>query len=404
MRPTLAIATLVVCLLLVSESKAQNCWGGGFQAGLPYHGFGYSGSLYGLGYIPVPPYFSLHPPVYYGQRVYRSYGDSPYAYAPRRPAPQPKRQVVLNPYTSPTQQTSQQPAAKVAAAKMQTNPFYSAGEQHVSVPEVQINPYVSSRVELGEGGLGPPCQSSPSFACGKAESSILPRVSRPFPGSHLGTHCFSDSAATFAKALQTAIGSGSVTYLALFSSTDANFLLGGVPMRVLRCSLLLSLVFGWQLAGVVAGAERPNFVLLFCDNLGYGDVGCFGSTKHRTPHIDRMAAEGLRLTSFYSASGVCTPSRAALMTGCYPRRVGLHQTDPDGAVLRPVSPNGLHPRETTIAEILKAQGYATACIGKWHLGDQPEFLPTRQGFDAYFGIPYSDDMTLAPGRTGRHCP
>jgi arylsulfatase A-like enzyme len=144
-------------------------------------------------------------------------------------------------------------------------------------------------------------------------------------------------------------------------------------------------------------ALRPNLIILYCDNLGYGDVGCFGSTRHRTPHIDRMAREGMRLTSFYSASGVCTPSRASLMTGCYPRRVGLDRTEPDGAVLRPVSPNGLHPDEVTIAEILRDAGYATACIGKWHLGDQPPFLPTRQGFGTYFGIPYSDDMTARDG-------
>ncbi len=141
-----------------------------------------------------------------------------------------------------------------------------------------------------------------------------------------------------------------------------------------------------------ADALRPNFIIFFCDNLGYGDIGCFGSIVHRTPNVDRLAAEGMRLTSFYVASGVCTPSRAALITGCYPRRVGLHRTDPDGAVLRPVSPNGLHPDEVTIAEVLKGAGYATACIGKWHLGDQAKFLPVQQGFDEYFGIPYSDDM------------
>jgi arylsulfatase A len=142
-----------------------------------------------------------------------------------------------------------------------------------------------------------------------------------------------------------------------------------------------------------ATAETPpNFIVFLCDNLGYGDIGCFGAKMHRTPHVDRLAAEGMRLTSFYAASGVCTPSRAALLTGCYPRRVGLHLTQPDGAVLRPVSPNGLNPDEVTIAEVLKAAGYATACIGKWHLGDQAEFLPTRQGFDGFFGIPYSDDM------------
>ncbi len=138
---------------------------------------------------------------------------------------------------------------------------------------------------------------------------------------------------------------------------------------------------------------RPNLLIIFCDNLGYGDVGCFGSTRNRTPHLDRMAAEGMRLTSFYVTSGVCTPSRASLMTGCYPRRVGLHVNATGGAVLRAVDRKGLAPQEITIAELLRTAGYATACVGKWHLGDQATFLPTRQGFDEYFGIPYSDDMT-----------
>jgi arylsulfatase A len=141
-----------------------------------------------------------------------------------------------------------------------------------------------------------------------------------------------------------------------------------------------------------AGPRPPNIILILTDNLGYGDLGCYGSKKHRTPHIDRMAREGVRFTDCYAASGVCTPSRAALMTGCYPRRVGLDFTDPDGQVLRPVSPNGLNPSEITVAEVLKTRGYATSIIGKWHLGDQPPFLPTRQGFDNYFGIPYSEDM------------
>ena len=162
-------------------------------------------------------------------------------------------------------------------------------------------------------------------------------------------------------------------------------------------------------AGVSSASEasRPNVVLINCDNLGYGDIGPFGSTRHRTPHLDRMAAEGMRFTDFYVTSGVCTPSRASLLTGCYPRRVNLHLSETGGLVLRPVSRKGLHPDEITIAEILKTRGYATLCIGKWHLGDQPEFLPTRQGFDAYFGIPYSDDMTGPPplpldaGRDGR---
>lgn len=140
----------------------------------------------------------------------------------------------------------------------------------------------------------------------------------------------------------------------------------------------------------------PNFIIILCDNLGYGDIGPFGSKLHRTPHLDRMAAEGTRFTDFYVTSGVCTPSRASLLTGCYARRVNLHASETGGAVLQPMSKKGLHPDELTIAEVLKQAGYATACIGKWHVGDQTPFLPTRQGFDYYYGIPYSDDMTGPP--------
>jgi arylsulfatase A len=142
-------------------------------------------------------------------------------------------------------------------------------------------------------------------------------------------------------------------------------------------------------------AEKPNFIILFCDDLGYGDIGCFGSVLHRTPNIDKIAREGMMLTSFYSSSGVCTPSRASLMTGCYPRRVNMHVNAWEGhmrQVLFPVARRGLNPDEITIAELLKERGYATECIGKWHLGDQPPFLPVRQGFDSYYGIPYSNDM------------
>ncbi len=137
---------------------------------------------------------------------------------------------------------------------------------------------------------------------------------------------------------------------------------------------------------------RPNFIVIFCDNLGYGGIGCFGSKKNRTPNTDRMADEGMRFTSCYVTSGVCTPSRASLMTGCYPRRINMHQSATGFCVLRPAAKRGLNPEEITIAEVLKERNYATALIGKWHLGDQPEFMPTRQGFDYYFGIPYSDDM------------
>jgi arylsulfatase A-like enzyme len=139
-------------------------------------------------------------------------------------------------------------------------------------------------------------------------------------------------------------------------------------------------------------ANRPNFIIIFCDDLGYSDIGCFGSKLHRTPNVDRMATEGTKFTSFYVTSGVCTPSRSSLMTGCYPRRVNLHQDHRGGWVLFPRGKKGLHPDEVTIAEVLGEAGYATAIIGKWHLGDQPAFLPTRQGFDSYFGIPYSNDM------------
>lgn len=149
----------------------------------------------------------------------------------------------------------------------------------------------------------------------------------------------------------------------------------------------------------VAAAEKPNVIIVLLDDSGYGDFGCYGHKLHRTPNIDQMAREGIRLTSFYVSSGVCTPSRSSLLTGCYSRRISMHvNADPkplnsDGRqVLFPVSHKGLNPGEITIAELLKPIGYATACIGKWHLGDQLPFLPTRQGFDYYFGIPYSNDM------------
>jgi arylsulfatase A len=148
--------------------------------------------------------------------------------------------------------------------------------------------------------------------------------------------------------------------------------------------LLLSSVFLIQQTAA-ADPAKPNFVVINIDDLGYRDIGPFGS-NNKTPNLDRMAREGRKLTSHYAAP-VCSPSRAALMTGCYPKRVL-----PIPGVLFPAAAVGLNPDETTIAEILKDAGYRTACIGKWHLGDQPEFLPTRQGFDYYFGIPYSNDM------------
>lgn len=143
-----------------------------------------------------------------------------------------------------------------------------------------------------------------------------------------------------------------------------------------------------------AEAQRPpNFIVIFCDNLGYGDIEPFGSTLHHTPNLNRMAKEGRKFTHFCVTAGVCTPSRASILTGCYSQRVQMNHNPRDHQVLRPISPYGLHPEEETIAEALKRKDYATVCIGKWHLGDQDGFLPTDQGFDYFFGIPYSDDMT-----------
>jgi len=177
-----------------------------------------------------------------------------------------------------------------------------------------------------------------------------------------------------------------------------------VQMDPLMRKALLStvLAIAWAVCllptrSLAAPQKHPNIILFFVDNLGHGDLGCTGSQQHRTPHIDRLAEEGLKLNSFYSASGVCTPSRAALLTGCYPRRVNMHESETGSAVLRPVSSKGLHPDERTIAEVLKSVGYTTGIFGKWHLGDQPSFLPTRHGFDEYLGIPYSDDMTPREG-------
>lgn len=135
----------------------------------------------------------------------------------------------------------------------------------------------------------------------------------------------------------------------------------------------------------------PNFIVIFTDDQGYGDLGCFGGKHVRTPNIDRMAAEGMKLTSFYVAAPVCSPSRAALMTGCYPKRINM-ATGSKSGVLLASDTKGLHPNEITIAEVLKTKGYATGIIGKWHLGDQPVFLPTRQGFDEFYGLPYSHDI------------
>ncbi len=141
--------------------------------------------------------------------------------------------------------------------------------------------------------------------------------------------------------------------------------------------------------------DLPNIVIIFTDDQGYQDLGCFGSPNIKTPRIDQMAKEGMRLTDFYVAASICSPSRAALLTGCYPPRVGIT------SVLFPRNTIGLDSSETTIASLLKKKGYATACVGKWHLGHLPQFLPTAHGFDSYYGIPYSNDMDAVQTENGR---
>lgn len=148
--------------------------------------------------------------------------------------------------------------------------------------------------------------------------------------------------------------------------------------------------------------RTPNIVILFADDLGYGDLGCYGHPTIRTPHLDRMAAEGMRFTQFYVGECVCTPSRAALLTGRLPIRSGL--CSDTRRVLFPDSAGGLPDDEITLGEALKARGYATACVGKWHLGHLPQYLPTRHGFDVFFGLPYSNDMDYQRDSATYHVP
>ncbi len=156
-----------------------------------------------------------------------------------------------------------------------------------------------------------------------------------------------------------------------------------------RCIVLFAALVAWSACRPAAAAPAeppPNIVIIFCDDLGYGDIGPFGATGYTTPNLDRMAREGIRLTRFYAAQAVCSASRAALMTGCYPNRIGI------SGALGPKSPIGISDGEVTLAEVVKQRDYATAALGKWHLGHHPQFLPLRHGFDQYFGLPYSNDM------------
>ena len=158
-------------------------------------------------------------------------------------------------------------------------------------------------------------------------------------------------------------------------------------IRVLTVALSLPLLMS---VGVAEDPARPNVILIFVDDLGYGDVGFNGATGPRTPHLDRMVADGMKFTDFYVGCAVCSGSRTALLTGCHYRRLSVPP------VLFPDSTVGLHPDEVTVAEVLRDSGYATACIGKWHLGHLPPCLPTMQGFQSYYGIPYSNDMWIDP--------
>ncbi len=150
----------------------------------------------------------------------------------------------------------------------------------------------------------------------------------------------------------------------------------------------------------MAKSNSPNIVLINCDDLGYGDISCYGSKKHSTPAIDNLAEQGIRFTDFYVSSPVCSPSRGSLMTGCYPSRIGFDSFN-GNAVLFPGDEVGLSQKEKTLPSILKDVGYNTMHIGKWHCGDQPEFLPCSHGFDRYYGIPYSNDMGLFEKRKTR---
>lgn len=158
--------------------------------------------------------------------------------------------------------------------------------------------------------------------------------------------------------------------------------------------LVMALLVGLLVSESAFAESPPNVIVIYADDLGWGDLACYGHPSIRTPNLDRMAAEGMRFTEFYSAAEVCTPSRTSLLTGRYPIRSGMCHDQ--FRVLRSNSAGGLPKDEITLAEGLKTKGYATACIGKWHLGHLPEHLPPRHGFDQYFGLPYSNDMLPAP--------
>ncbi|MFW5879585.1 MAG: sulfatase [bacterium] len=160
---------------------------------------------------------------------------------------------------------------------------------------------------------------------------------------------------------------------------------------IIKCFFVLFLLPLISLAVSAQDQLRPNIIIIFADDLGYGDLGCYGSELHKTPNIDKLATNGLRFTDFYATAPFCYPSRASLLTGSYPARIDMGTDENGYCVIFPGSSKGLNKNESTIATMLKKANYKTACIGKWHLGDQPEFNPLNYGFDYYFGIPYSND-------------
>lgn len=170
-----------------------------------------------------------------------------------------------------------------------------------------------------------------------------------------------------------------------------------VPRRIVTWTLALAVLSCFTACNGYAAdrSDRPNLIVIFADDLGYGDLSCYGHPTIRTPHLDRLAAEGVRFTQFYVAACVCTPSRAGLMTGRLPVRTGMCSDNP--RVLFPYSAGGLPPEEITLAEALTERGYACGCFGKWHLGHLPQFLPTSNGFKTYLGLPYSNDMDRRAG-------
>ncbi|WP_139956947.1 sulfatase family protein [Flavicella sediminum] len=169
-------------------------------------------------------------------------------------------------------------------------------------------------------------------------------------------------------------------------------------MKKIAISILLIVLAASFLNAQKQKSEQPNVVLIFIDDEGYGDVGCYGATGFETPNLDQLASEGMRFTNFYSAQPVCSASRAGILTGCYPNRIGI------SGALFPHHKVGLNKKEYTLAEMFKDQGYATAIFGKWHLGWQKEFLPLQHGFDEYVGLPYSNDMWPHNSATGHKLP